>query len=122
MGIREHRGIIEAVLIASGEPISSAVQSVDFKNTTHSIFDVMLNGIPQEHLVGTEIICSAYVIVDGEISYIENGAMEQDSVSNTYYDIVKAVSSWDDTDANEGKSFKVLTIGNSFSDDSMEYV
>lgn len=123
-GVVALRSVIGDVdpITASGEPISSAVQSVDFKNTTHSIFDVMLNGIPQEHLVGTEIICSAYVIVDGEISYIENGVMEQDSVSNTYYDIVKAVSSWDDTDGNEGKSFKVLTIGNSFSDDSMEYV
>lgn len=105
-----------------GNPISSAVKSFDFKGTNYDIFDVMLNGIPKEYLLNTEIICTAYVIVDGEISYIENGEMEQESVGNTYYDVVKSVSNWNDTKADDKPSFKVLTIGNSFSDDAMEYI
>ena len=110
-------------LDSNGTPTKDGVFATNLSSQGVSVFDVMVNGIPEEHRLSTYLVCGAYVIIDGELSFIDNGKIEQSTSFNTYYDVVKSSSSWDDVKENEdGRTFKVLTIGNSFSDDALEYV
>lgn len=108
---------------AEGKAINEWVKAFDFTTTDTDMYDVRINNIPNEARLGEGLICGAYIIIDGEISFIDNGRVEKNAVANTYCGVVKASSSWDDVKENEsGTTLKVLTIGNSFSDDAMEYV
>ncbi len=107
----------------SGKPVSDSVIAANFKNTEYEVFDIKVTGIPEKYRDSAKMICSAYVIVDGAISYIDNGKTKDTPSANTF-DTVKdlvdnpvIVPDW----AKDG-SLKILTIGNSFSDDAMEYV
>ena len=107
----------------SGKPVSGSVIAANFKNTEYEVFDIKVTGIPETYRDSAKMICSAYVIVDGVISYIDNGKTKDTPSANTF-DTVKdlvdnpvIVPDW----AKDG-SLKILTIGNSFSDDAMEYV
>lgn len=107
----------------SGKPVGGNVVAADFKNTEYEVFDIKVTGIPEKYRGSAEMVCAAYVIVDGVISYIDNGEIKDTPTANTF-DTVKdlvdnpvIVPDW----AKDG-SLKILTIGNSFSDDAMEYV
>ena len=107
----------------NGRATNDLVKAVDFTSADLDMYDVRINNIPSEARFDTGLICGAYVIIDGTVTFIDNGRVEKEAVANTYFGVVKASSSWDDVKENEnGPTLKVLTIGNSFSDDAMEYV
>lgn len=107
----------------NGASIKDGVYATNLTNKDLVVFEVMINGIPEDARASAALVCGAYVIIDGKISYIDNGTKEEKVVANTYTQVVKAASSWDDIkDGESGRTLKVLTIGNSFSDDAMEYV
>ena len=105
----------------SGKPVSDRVIAANFKNTEYEVFDIKVTGIPEKYRDSAKMICSAYVIVDGAISYIDNGKTKDTPSANTF-DEVKEVVDNPVPDWARDRSLKILTIGNSFSDDAMEYV
>ncbi len=108
---------------SEGEPVNEYVNAVDFTKKDLVVYDIKINNIPEEARLSAGLICGAYVVIDGTVTFIDDGAVEKDAVANTYYDVVRSASSWDGVKENEdGATLKVLTIGNSFSDDAMEYV
>lgn len=106
---------------ANGAPVKDGVVAVDFEKTDYVVFDIKVTGIPEKYLNSAEMICSAYVIADGEISYIDNGEMKATPTANTFNAVKDLVDNPPPAWAKDG-SLKILTIGNSFSDDAMEYV
>ena len=102
----------------NGAPVDPLVKTTCLSDTEFAVFDVMLNGIPEDARATVELICCVYVIVGDEISYIDNGEAVNGAVANTYNGVVNLVEGVEE----EKKTLRVLTIGNSFSDDSMEYV
>ena len=110
---------------AFGKPINDSVLAMDMTNASYDIFEVMINNIPEEAKAEVALICTAYITVGGYVSYIENGAMVKSVVANTFNQVVEAVTPEDsegEDDVTSVESIKILTIGNSFSDDAMEYV
>ena len=114
---------------SNGNPVSDKVSSMDFTNTKYDLFDVVVKDIPKTYQTSTEIICCAYVVVDGVVSYIDNGVSKSSDSAFTFEEVraivdggivetpVAKKQNWDD----DG-SLKILTIGNSYSDDATEYV
>ena len=113
----------------NGKPVSDKVSSADFTNTEYDLFDVIVREIPESYKAQTEIVCCAYVVIDGKVTYIDNGVQTSNDKAYTF-EAVKVIvdngivatpvaekQSWED----DG-SLKILTIGNSYSDDAMEYV
>ena len=113
----------------NGKPVSDKVSSADFTNTEYDLFDVIVREIPESYKAQTEIVCCAYVVVDGKVTYIDNGVQTSKDKAYTF-EAVKVIvdngivatpvaekQGWED----DG-SLKILTIGNSYSDDAMEYV
>ena len=105
----------------SGKPVSDSVIAANFKNTGYEVFDIKVTGIPEKYRDSAKMICSAYVIVDGAISYIDNGKTKDTPSTNTFDEVKEVVDNPVPKWAKDG-SLKILTIGNSFSDDAMEYV
>lgn len=113
----------ECPIDSDGKPVNEWVNVADFTETDRVMYDVRVNNIPKEARKSAQLICGAYVVIDGVVTFIDNGRVENNAVANTYFGVVKASSSWDDVKENEdGATLKVLTIGNSYSDDAMEYV
>ena len=113
----------ECPVDSNGQAASEWVNLADFTKTDRVVYDVRINNIPEDARFASQLICGAYVVIDGVVTFIDNGRVENNAVANTYAGVVKASSSWDDVKENEdGATLKVLTIGNSFSDDAMEYV
>lgn len=108
----------DAPINANGEALKDGVYTVNFTNEDVDVFDVMINDIPKDAYSSAYLVCSAFVIIDGAISYIDNCQVVENTVANTYDDVVNLTNGGNTIP----KSFKVLTIGNSFSDDAMEYV
>lgn len=113
---------------SNGNPVSGKVSSMDFTNTKYDLFDVVVKDIPQTYQASTEIICCAYVVVGEKVVYIDNGVQTSKDKAYTF-EAVKAIvdggivatpipekQEWD-----EDGSLKILTIGNSYSDDLTEY-
>lgn len=113
---------------ANGVSTKDDVYVTNLTNENLAIFDVMINDIPEDARSSVKFVCSAFVVIDGAVSYIDNGKKEENPVANSYDDVVKAADSWGNEEEEEEEeeekvnSLKVLTIGNSFSDDTMEYV
>ena len=109
---------------ANGSPVNDNVVAVNFKTTDYEVFDIKVTGIPQKYSDTAEMICSAYVIVNGTISYIDNGEIKSAPTANTFNGVKDLVDNPPPPKAQWEKdgSLKILTIGNSFSDDAMEYV
>jgi len=108
---------------SEGLPVNEWVTAADFTDTDLVVYDIRINNIPKDARLSTGLICGAYVVIDGAVTFIDDGCVEKDAVANTYYDVVRSSSSWSDLEENEeAATLKVLTIGNSFSDDAMEYV
>lgn len=108
----------------NGKGIDDSVVAYNFKDTEFDVFDIKIVGIPEKYVDSAEIICSAYVIEDSKISYIDNGEIKGTPTANTFNEIKDFVDNPPPPKANWEKdgSLKILTIGNSFSDDAMEYV
>lgn len=108
---------------SEGKAVNKYVQAADFTNTDLVVYDIKITNIPKDARLGTALICGAYVVIDGVVSFIDNGEVESNAVANTYYDVFRSASSWSDLkEGEDSATLKVLTIGNSFSDDAMEYV
>ena len=127
LNVRYGAVIAAKEVVGEGAPIDENGVAVDprvkvayLSDTEYAVFDIMLNNIPEGARATAELICCAFVIVDGEVTYIDNGKMVNNAVANTYDDVVKLVEPG--AEEEEKKTLRVLTIGNSFSDDSMEYV
>lgn len=112
----------------NGKPVSNKVSAADFTNTEYDLFDVIVREIPESYKAQTEIVCCAYVVIDGKVTYIDNGVQTSKDKAYTF-EAVKVIvdnkivatpvaekQSWED----DG-SLKILTIGNSYSDDLTEY-
>lgn len=112
----------------NGKPVSDKVSSADFTNTEYDLFDVIVREIPESYKAQTEIVCCAYVVIDGKVTYIDNGVQTSKDKAYTF-EAVKVIADnsivatpvaekqgWED----DG-SLKILTIGNSYSDDLTEY-
>ena len=115
--------------LAGGNPIdvngvatTNGVYTSNLTNTDIVVFDVMVNDIPEDARETDKIVCGAFVIIGDEISFIDNGEKKESPVAYSYNEVVDAYESWGKEEEEEVKSLKVLTIGNSFSDDAMEYV
>ena len=107
----------------NGASTKDNVYVTNLANKDLDVFDVMINDIPEDARASVKLVCSAFVVIDGVVSYIDNGEKKESPVANSYDDVVKAAESWGKEEEEEKvKSLKVLTIGNSFSDDAMEYV
>ncbi|MBO4983966.1 MAG: DUF4886 domain-containing protein [Clostridia bacterium] len=108
---------------ANGAPTKDGVYVTNLTNKDIAVFDVMINDIPEDARSSVKLVCSAFVVIDGVVSYIDNGEKQENPVANSYDDVVKAADSWGKEEEEEKvNSLKILTIGNSFSDDAMEYV
>ncbi len=105
----------------SGKPVGDNVIAANFKNTGYEVFDIKVTGIPEKYRDSAKMVCAAYVIVDGAISYIDNGKTKDTPSANTFDEVKEVVDNPVPDWAKDG-SLKILTIGNSFSDDAMEYV
>jgi len=104
---------------SEGLPVNEWVTAADFTDTDLVVYDIRINNIPKDARLSTGLICGAYVVIDGAVTFIDDGCVEKDAVANTYYDVVRSSSSWSDLEENEeAATLKVLTIGNSFSDDA----
>lgn len=111
----------------NGKPVSNKVSSADFTNTKYDLFDVIVREIPESDKT-TEIVCCAYVVIDGKVTYIDNGVQTSNDKAYTFEEVkvivddkivatpVAEKQGWED----DG-SLKILTIGNSYSDDLTEY-
>lgn len=69
---------------SNGAPVSNKVVAVDFTDTDYDVFDVIVMGIPEANYSNTEIICCAYVIVNGEVSYIDSNAQVKNAPAYTF--------------------------------------
>lgn len=94
-----------------GKATGEGVYAADIGRTGSVVFDVMINNIPKDARSTSALVCGAYIVVGNEVSYIDDGAIKEKAVARTFNEIAKVQ-----------KTLRVLTIGNSFSDDSMEYV
>ena len=74
-----------------GLPVNEKVRAVDFTDTEYDVFDVIVNGIPESYQTNTGIICSAYIMVGKNITYIDNGVEKTNAVSNTFADVCEIV-------------------------------
>ena len=63
----------------NGNPVNEKVKAVDFTDTKYDIFDVMVNNIPEEYKGEVGIICCAYVMAGGSVTYLENGVEKNDA-------------------------------------------
>lgn len=108
-----------SLIDANGNSVDERVFSANISKTECVVFDVMINNIPEDARSSVSLVCGAFIIVGGEVSYIDNGKVSENAVANTYDEVVEIVTN---PEPDIKKSLKVLTIGNSFSDDSMEYV
>ena len=102
---------------ANGKAIDERIFAADVSSTDCVVFDVMVNNIPEDARASAAIVCGTYVILGEKVFYIDDGKANEKAVAHTYDEVVGIV-----TTPAAKKSLKVLTIGNSFSDDSMEYV
>ena len=57
----------------NGKPVSDKVSAADFTNTEYDLFDVIVREIPESYKASTKIVCCAYVVIDGKVTYIDNG-------------------------------------------------
>lgn len=71
----------------SGNPLDK-VKVADFTDTEYDVFEVMVNGIPEEYMQTTGIICCAYIIAGNEITYIDNGVEKINASANTFASVV----------------------------------
>ena len=101
----------------TGAPLKDGVYVSILTDKDIALFDVVINDIPQEAYATVKLVCCAFVIIDGEISYIDNCKKIEKTRAHSYEDVVNSLPTEEII-----KSLKVLTIGNSFSDDAMEYV
>ena len=114
----------------SGKPAGEKVIVSDFTSRSYDIFEIAVREIPADSY-DTGIYCCMYIIVDGKVTYIDNCVVKTDVGAHSYNEIVAGLEpempsvpevpsgkqNWED----DG-SLKILTIGNSYSDDAMEYV
>ena len=101
----------------NGKAIDERIFTAKISNTDCVVFDVMVNNIPEDARASAAIVCGTYVILGEKVLYIDDGKANEKAAAHTYDEVVSIV-----TTPAAKKSLKVLTIGNSFSDDSMEYV
>lgn len=114
----------------SGKPVSDKVIVSDFTNKPYDIFEIVVKEIPTDSYdVG--VYCCMFIIANGNVTYIDNCVIKTEVGAHSYNEIAAGLApespstpeepsgkqNWDD----DG-SLKILTIGNSFSDDAMEYV
>ena len=114
----------------NGSPVSDRVLVSDFTNKAYDIFEILVKEIPTDSYdVG--VYCCMYIIVDGSVTYIDNGIIKTNVGAHSYNEVVAGLAPEfpDGTEDPSGKqnwaddgSLKILTIGNSYSDDAMEYV
>ena len=102
----------------TGAPTKDGIYVSNLTSKDIALFDVMVNDIPQNAYETAKLVCCAFVIINGEISYIDNCRKSDKVSAHSYNDIVNGLQPEEEI----VKSLKVLTIGNSFSDDTMEYV
>lgn len=72
---------------SNGAPVSNKVVAVDFTDTDYDVFDIIVKGIPEANYSDTEIICCAYVIVNGEVSYIDSNAQVKNAPAYTFDEV-----------------------------------
>ncbi|MBQ7225199.1 MAG: DUF4886 domain-containing protein [Clostridia bacterium] len=92
----------------NGNPISEKVKAVEFTDTKYDVFDVIVNGIPDEYKGTTEVICCAYIIAGGEITYIDNGVEKLNASAATF----EAVTDKVDNNVEEAPSVNTYKIIN----------
>ena len=121
--------VASAPINPDGTPLNDKVISADFTNTKYDLFDVIVRNVPAEYQASTGIICSAYVIIDGVVSYIDNGVKKSADSAYTYEEVKVIVdnglvetTTTEKQEWNDDGALKILTIGNSYSDDETEYV
>ncbi len=114
----------------NGNPVSEKVIVSDFTSKPYDIFEIVVKEIPNDSYdIG--VYCCMFIIVDGNVTYIDNGVVKTEVDAHSYNEVVAGLEpelpeapeeptgkqNWED----DG-SLKILTIGNSYSDDAMEYV
>ena len=100
-----------------GNPVSDKISYADFTSTEYDVFDVIVNGIPEDYRGDTEIICCAYIIAGGKITYIDNGVEKKTAAANTFDKVTEKVDNRETDDPEidtikitNGVKYKVLTI------------
>ncbi len=91
---------------SEGKPVSDKVSYADFTSTVYDVFDVIVNGIPEDYRGDTEIICCAYIIAGGKITYIDNGVEKNTAAANTFERVTEKVDN-KETDTPEIDSIKI---------------
>ena len=101
---------------SNGAPVSNKVVAVDFTDTVYDVFDVIVMGIPEANYSDTEIICCAYVIVNGEVSYIDSDAQVKNAPAYTFDEVkqnhANGISGTTDVEAYKvvnGERYRALT-------------
>ena len=101
---------------SNGTPVSNKVVAVDFTDTVYDVFDVIVTGIPEGNFDNTEIICCAYVIVNGEVSYIDSDAQVKNAPAYTFNKVkqnhTNGISGTTDVEAYKvvnGERYRTLT-------------
>ena len=99
-----------------GNPVNNKVFAVDFTSTKYDVFDVVVRGIPDSYKSTTEIFCCAYIIVNGNVTYINNYAEKQNAVALTYNKVEENYNAgiFDETDVEQvmvvnGVRYRALT-------------
>ncbi|MBQ7788460.1 MAG: leucine-rich repeat protein [Clostridia bacterium] len=72
------------IIYTAGSFIDKAVV-VDFTNRFYDIMEIKIYGI-SEATAQTELYCCGYIIIDGEITYIDNGALSDTAQTKSYSD------------------------------------
>jgi hypothetical protein len=104
----------------NGKPVSDKVSAADFTNTKYDLFDVIVREIPESYKAETKIVCCAYVVIDGKVTYIDNGVQTSNDKAYTFEEVKVIVDdklvvdpmaekqSWDEAVAT---AFPKLTAG-----------
>ena len=90
-----------------GEAANDKVRCIDFTDTKYDIFDVIVNGIPEEVRENAEIICCAYIIVGNEVTYIDGGVEKMTAKSNSFKQVTQIVDNHE-KEAAEINQYKII--------------
>ena len=100
-----------------GTPVSDKVMSADFTSTKYDVFDVKVSNIPDGYRDNTDVICCAYIVAGGQVTYIDNGIEKHNADANSFNRVTEKVDNKEKEIAGltnikiiNGARYKVLSV------------
>ena len=88
---------------------SDKAVSYDFTKRGAEYFEIKITNIPVANRDNINIVLCAYVIVDGEVAYVENGRAYKDTRGLTYNEIVTLINDSIEPEEDNGEEYVKLT-------------